>query len=218
MNKTIYTAIFGDYEELKEPIHVTDGWKYICFSDQDIKSDTWKVIKCYAGDDSPRKNARYYKLAAFQDYKYSIWVDASFLICCDLNEFWEKHYKNNLNIPAHPQKTDVFKEAASCILYERGGTEGLIKQMYDYENIIPRNNGIVQSGIILRDNHINTINICSDWWQELRKYSLRDQVSFAKVELAHKENIHTFEFDYLRNAEFIYTKHKQFRENSISGT
>lgn len=37
-------------------------------------------------------------------------------------------------------------------------------------------------------------------------------VSSDKVSLSHKENIHTFEFDYLRNAEFIYTKHKQFRE------
>lgn len=208
MNKTIYTAIFGDYDKLKEPMHVTEGFNYVCYSDQDIKSDTWKIIKCHTVYDNPRKNARYYKLAAFQDYQHSIWVDASFLICCDLNKFWEKHYKNHLNIPAHAQKTDVFKEAASCILYERGGTEGIIKQMYDYENVVPKNNGIVQSGIVLRDNKIETINLCSDWWQELQKYSLRDQVAFAKVSLSHKENIHTFEFDYLRNAEFLYANRK----------
>lgn len=106
-------------------------------------------------------------------------------------------------------KTDYLKEGASCILYERGGTEKLLQQLIDYEDIVPRDNGIIQSGIILRDNSEECVDLCNDWWIEVLSYSMRDQVGFAKAELGYKEIIHKFEFNYMRNGEFLYIKHKK---------
>ena len=43
--KVIYTAIFGDYDTLKEPLVITPGWKYICYTDQDFESKVWEIKK-----------------------------------------------------------------------------------------------------------------------------------------------------------------------------
>lgn len=37
-----YTVISGPYDTLKEPVIETDGWKYICFTDQELVSDIWE--------------------------------------------------------------------------------------------------------------------------------------------------------------------------------
>ena len=33
MKKVIYTAIFGDYDNLVEPYYIPDGFDFICFTD-----------------------------------------------------------------------------------------------------------------------------------------------------------------------------------------
>ena len=45
MNKNcIYTAIIGDYDNLYTPKIVTEGWDYICFTDnKKLKSDFWTI-------------------------------------------------------------------------------------------------------------------------------------------------------------------------------
>ena len=47
IKKCIYTAIIGDYDNLYSSINnvKTDGWNYICFTDnKNLKSDFWKII------------------------------------------------------------------------------------------------------------------------------------------------------------------------------
>ena len=43
--KVIYTTIFGGYDELTEPYFIPDGWDFICFTDTDLKSKNWKIVK-----------------------------------------------------------------------------------------------------------------------------------------------------------------------------
>ena len=43
--KVIYTTIFGGYDELTEPHFIPNGWDFICFTDTDLKSKNWKIVK-----------------------------------------------------------------------------------------------------------------------------------------------------------------------------
>jgi hypothetical protein len=43
--KVIYTCIFGNYDLLRDPLIVNEKWDYICFTDQDIKSNVWIIEK-----------------------------------------------------------------------------------------------------------------------------------------------------------------------------
>ncbi len=77
--KVVYTALFGNYEELKEPAIITPGWQYICYTDQPIKSNTWQIIKEDAGV-NPQLTARWFKIMHWIDWEQSIWIDAAFKI------------------------------------------------------------------------------------------------------------------------------------------
>ena len=43
--KVVYTAIIGNYDELKEPKVISEGFDYVCFTDDvKLKSKVWKII------------------------------------------------------------------------------------------------------------------------------------------------------------------------------
>ena len=50
--KVCYTVLFGDYEELKEPTIISDGWRYVCFTDQPLKSDVWEIVTVKITEDA----------------------------------------------------------------------------------------------------------------------------------------------------------------------
>ena len=44
MRIVVYTAIFGDYDDLYEPMVKPDNVDYVCFTDsKTLKSDVWDV-------------------------------------------------------------------------------------------------------------------------------------------------------------------------------
>ncbi|MCK4539875.1 DUF616 domain-containing protein [Candidatus Parcubacteria bacterium] len=94
----IYTAIFGGKDNLIEPKVVPENCDFICFTDLNINSKTWKVVKVepsVKGDFV--RSARKYKILAHRylsEYKYSIWVDGNLLIRGDVVELINKYLKD----------------------------------------------------------------------------------------------------------------------------
>ena len=41
----IYTAIFGGYDKLPDPTFIPENADFFCFTDSDIQSDIWNIIK-----------------------------------------------------------------------------------------------------------------------------------------------------------------------------
>ena len=62
MRIVVYTSIFGGYDNLIDDQLQMEGVDYICFTDRDIKSDTWDVRKSTAVYSDPTRNARKYKV------------------------------------------------------------------------------------------------------------------------------------------------------------
>jgi hypothetical protein len=151
--------------------------------------------------------ARYYKLTKFTEWEQSIWIDASFIIATDLNEWWTKYFSKGFSAPKHPLRNCVFVEALDCIISKRGNKEEVQAQMEEYKKIgIPAKNGVIQSGLLMRENKPEVIELCQNWWEELKVRSIRDQISFAKVSL-NSPVVHTYVWDYRRERDFIYKHH-----------
>jgi hypothetical protein len=204
--KVIYTALFSNYEELKEPRVITPGWKYIIYTDQDLTSNIWEIRKVELTD-TPQRMARFYKLTKWTEWEQSIWIDASFIIDTDLNVWWAKHFDKGFSAPKHPLRNCVFVEALDCIISKRGNKEEVQAQMEEYKKIgIPAKNGVIQSGLLMRENKPEVIELCQNWWEELKVRSIRDQISFAKVSL-NSPVVHTYVWDYRRERDFIYRHH-----------
>ena len=206
--RVIYTALFSNYEELKEPKVITPGWKYICYTDQELYSDVWEIKKVELNGFEPQLYARYYKIIKWTDWEQSIWIDASFIIDTDLNLWWDKYFKGGLTAPGHPLRNCVYVECLDCIIAQRGNKEQVQAQMAEYKKLgIPEGQGVIQSGLLMRENTPEIIKLCEDWFNEVRTHSMRDQIAFCKVSIPFKEFVNTYRWDYRQGEDFIYMKH-----------
>lgn len=207
MSRVIYTCLFSNYEEVKEPKIVTHGWKYILFTDQNLVSNGWEVRKVDLNGFDPQLMARYYKIMEWVDWKESMWIDGSFVIDTDLNIWWDKNFKKGFAAPGHPLRNCVYNECLDCIIAKRGNKEQVQAQMEEYKELgVPAGNGLIQSGILMRENTPEVIKLCEAWYRELSTHSIRDQIAFCKVSLG-SDVVHTYQFDYRQGKDFIYHHH-----------
>jgi hypothetical protein len=207
-NKCCYTALFSDYEDLKTPAVVPEDWDFICFTDQPLKSDVWKIIQIKPDLPSQRM-ARMVKLLPhvfLPEYEYTFWLDASFQINVNLNDLWNRWFKPPFCCPAHPIRNCVYREIQSCIVNKRGDEAQLEHQRNEYKKLkVPEFGGIITSGVLMRQKTVGCMKMCDEWWEELSKYSARDQVAFANISRGWKFN--TFIWDYSQSKELKYFKH-----------
>lgn len=207
-DKIIYTALFGPYEELKEPLIITLGWRYVCVSDQPAISNAWNIVPIsehYTG----QMAARYAKIFCYNKHSHTqiIWIDASFQINCDLNEFWNKNYKGGITAPKHPVRKCVYKEADVCTNRGLDGERVRAQVNRYYGEGLPVNHGLVSSGILLRDNSEPVQKFCDLWWKQIEIESIRDQIGFSYTDWKMPGVAHTFDYDYRTGTDFIYKKH-----------
>lgn len=208
MTKVCYSALFSPYEEIKEPRIITPGWQYILFTDQDVESNIWQIKKVKDLEVFGAQTlARYYKIMEWVDWEHSIWIDSSFVINTDLNFWWEKYFKGGLCAAAHPLRNCVYEECLDCIIAERGDKLQVQNQMAEYKLLkIPEKNGLIQSGILLRENTQEVIDLCERWWQELYSHSIRDQIAFCRVSIG-CDFVHMYQWDYRQRQDFLYHHH-----------
>jgi len=189
----VYTAIFGGYDEVQEPTFYNRNVDYVMFTDRDIKSTIWNVIKVPAIYEDPTRNARKYKILPhrwFPNYKYSIWVDGNMIVRGDVDDIITTYLEeSDIAVFDHSQnKLDprncVYDEA-NTILY-LGQLNGnykddprlIMKQMEKYKaDHYPENNSLVVSMVVVR-RHNQCKNAMEKWWEELKYNSKRDQLSF----------------------------------------
>ena len=187
MKVVVYTAIFGDYDTLKDPYrYFSQGIDYICFTNQNIESDIWKVIKVPLWNNNPIKTARMYKILPHKylsEYDVSIWVDANILIKGDLMELiiYNKYdfycYSHYAVIGTY--RDCVYEEAKIVLYLEKDIPEKVYKQMTKYYNErYPKNNGLYITTILIRNhNNVSVIDAMNRWWKEVMDGSHRDQLS-----------------------------------------
>lgn len=206
--KVCYSALFGDYEELKEPKVITSGWQYILFTDQPVTSGVWEIRQVTGVKEfGAQLLARYYKIMEWLDWEQSIWIDSSFVIDTDLNDWWARYFKGGLCAASHPLRSCVYEECLDCIISQRGDKVQVQKQMAEYKLLkVPAKNGLIQSGILLRENTPEVIELCERWWKELESHSTRDQIAFCKVSVG-CDFVHQYPWDYRQRKDFLYHKH-----------
>lgn len=209
---TIYTAIFSAYEDLKEPLLITPGWDYVCYTDQPFKSNVWRIVTDKSIG-NPQLKARRYKLLQPMTGN-SIWLDGSFTINTDLNQFWQQHFTAPFSCPSHPIRDCVFEECAACVFNKRGNTKDVQEQLKAYRLLkLPRHAGLISSGLLLRNDDAK--EWCKRWFEELLRRSSRDQLAFAHTVWKHGA-IHTpFKWDYRTAKDFIFTTHYHRRKHVI---
>ena len=77
----------------------------------------------------------------------------------------------------------MYEEAQACLKLEKDDPELINKQIKRYmENNYPKHSGLIASGVLFRNhNNPQVIQVMNDWYNEIIKYSKRDQLSFNYV-------------------------------------
>lgn len=182
--KLCYTAIFGNYDTLKEPKVITPGWEYVCFTDQLINSKAWNIVYI-----SPSCNsARYARSAKInspfnfqirQPIDESLWFDASIQIMGNLDELVKPAADFDGMVLKHPHRISMFQESMAVTRRRKDSHSVVQKQMQKYkdEGFIQRT-PLVATGILYRKNNERTRAFSDLWWKEVSEHSHRDQLSF----------------------------------------
>lgn len=208
--KTIYTAIFGNYDDLKDPFVITPGWRYICFTDQDLKSDVWEIRKVPVMECGPAKTARFYKIMFHKhiETEFSIWVDGTFIVNCNLDSWWWSRFIGPFTTIKHPFDNCIYKEATACMRMTKADPKVLKNQIQCYSKLgVPKNNGLIASGVLMRQKIDLVENFCKLWWRQVESFSPRDQVAFGFVNHRMPGSHHSIIWDYTKEEEFIHIPH-----------
>lgn len=182
----VYSAITGNYDEIKEPKYVNPEFDYILFTDNpQITSSVWQVrlVENKECLDNVRL-ARRIKILGHEylpEYDYSIWVDGKLEITENLREYIENYRrKEPMLCFNHYVNECIYQEADACISLQKDVLGIIEKQTQKYMSEgYPVKNGLIDSALIVRELKNERVQQVMDtWWNEVLYGSRRDQLSF----------------------------------------
>ena len=183
---TVYTAIFGNYDILRDPEGYNPGCRYACFTDSRQSSDIWQVVMQQRLMPTAVRDARLRKILghALINTKYSIWLDGNLqLLEKDPVKVVTQYLAvYDIALFAHCERDCIYQEAATNVLMHKAPAEDVNKQMVRYRlNGYPEHNGMVETSILIRRHTSEVIEFSRRWWAEIMQGTARDQLSFNYV-------------------------------------
>lgn len=177
MKKVVYTVLLGNYK-LNEPKHKNPEWEHLCFTDQDIHSKNWKIIKVKGG----KKRSREIKIRSDQFFSYDVclYLDARFTIKCDLDAFVKEYLKTDLCVMEHNKRKCAYKEGEFITKLGIDKKTVIDKQLSVYREMgFPEDFGLYAPGIMIKRNTPKVNHFMQIWYEQVDKYSYRDIISFS---------------------------------------
>ena len=195
-HKVIYTTIIGNGYDLHEPIVENKDWDHICFVSRNksilckkkLKESKWKIIQVKDPSLTSEKLSRKVKIMQHEflpeQYETSIFVDARFTIKTDLNIFCEEYLKHyGIAVMLHNRRNCAYEEGDYVVNQGLVSPNKIQMQLSHYKaDGFPKRFGLFAPGIMIRKcGNIKVDKMMMDWWEEIKKYTYRDQVSLAYI-------------------------------------
>ncbi|MCV6636374.1 glycosyltransferase domain-containing protein [Candidatus Albibeggiatoa sp. nov. NOAA] len=178
MKKAIYTAMIDDRDSIPKPHYINEDYDYFLFTNQDIKSDFWNIIKV---EGKGIKLAQHIKIRPdiyLSDYDFSIWLDKDIIQTCDINSLTNLSYYDMATMK-HPQRNCIYQEAAVSTQQKKDAFDTINKQVSRYKaQNYPFNHGLIASNIIFRYHNDKVKKLMTLWDNEVQTFSYLDQLSF----------------------------------------
>lgn len=187
----IYTCISGDYDDVREPVYISERCDHYLISEKKPDKETvfqWidiaDVVPAYITDDIYRN--RYCKMNAsklFPQYRYSIYVDGNVTITGDIARSIPFLKRTGIAVTAMYEKDTVYMQALRCMLQGMDRPERWQEQMKRYWiQGFPDDIRVYLCNILVRrHNDPVCVRLMEEWWEEFRRSVRRDQISFPYV-------------------------------------
>ena len=192
-NICIYTAIAGDYDDLKPIPPQIMAVDQIAFLDrQPMFHQGWQIVALEDEDEHPRMLAKHPKLMPHMvpellGYDYTIWIDgsvevtgnlfAAFMVNCIKRSGWAMY--------RHPLRDCIYDEAVASIEEnpKKYAHLPMMEQVESYRATgMPEHWGLYQCTIIVRDmRRMDVKDAGLAWWVENTNWTYADQLSLTYV-------------------------------------
>jgi hypothetical protein len=183
--------IFGNYDRLRAPLKQGDnepGYsvRHVCLTDELLPQDVpgWEYVlpeRHYEGDNR-RESRRCIALSHeyFPDADVTIMHGGSIQLHVPalIALGW---LEDDMDMAAlrHPDRDCVYDEAKAVVETGKDSAETVWPQIQAYKaEGYPAHNGLAACTIIIRRNTARVRQFNAFWWQQTRRHSVRDQLSF----------------------------------------
>lgn len=193
----IYTALFGRFEPLYDPLGHLDGTygfgdngigRYY-FTDLDMsdKRISYPIIQKRIDHLSPVRRQRRTKILIpeeiYDNYEFSIWVDSRPKLAVNpysLIDYMEPD--SDMMLMRHANRDCVYDEGRVCV--DNGkATEKVVSNQLDFYRDMdyPTHNGLWATNMMLRRHTGKLCKLMRIWWNQIEAFSHRDQISLPYV-------------------------------------
>ena len=174
----LYSCVINHRDDPK-PIDIHDGFRHVLFSDDpNIVATGWEVRPPVWTSPDPVRTSRYHKHHPFDLFpkaEYAIWLDMTHWQYESIRPLLtDKH----LTMHRHHQRSTAKDEADKCASYNFDKPDILKSQVTHYINEgFPDNVGLYITSCLIMRNTLDYIKFSEMWWEEICRWSKRDQVS-----------------------------------------
>lgn len=182
----ILTANLGGKDHLIDPPEKFDRCDYVAITDREYDVKIWEQFGYFdftsVDNYKPRRNAKLYKVLStliFPQYEYIIWHDANHQLKIHPEVILEEYGNFDLLLFKHPHRDCCYKEME--LVAGRLDNQHTLTQQYNYylEQKMPREFGLYEMTCYIKKNTPSMTNLELMWWEQICKFSSRDQCSFT---------------------------------------
>ena len=190
----IYSAVFGDYDNIIAPKQIHKNTDYVLFTDcTDIESipKPWNVINVDWLDTVDiqyrnRRSARHFKALPhvyMPQHDVSIWMDMTHDVVMDPYTIEEKFLSDSdIALFKHELRDCVFAEGLAVMKYRFDHSQRVTSQLEYYKAAkYPPGNGLWETPGVIRKNTTQISKVNNLWWEMMCRYSSRDQISLPYI-------------------------------------
>lgn len=168
--------------------YLSDDIDYYYYTDDiTISHNIWKIKKnpsfSHIDRYQDRRNAKIIKCLGFlfeQNYDYYLWMDSNLVFKQKIKTFITDNLDENFDICIfrHGIRKNIVEEANELIAYKLDDTNLIKYQIQEYlKNQVLY--ALYEMPCFLYKNNINIQNFLMTWYEQINKYSSRDQLSFS---------------------------------------
>jgi GT2 family glycosyltransferase len=184
-----YTAIFGEYDNLLLPERIDPHVDYVCFTDRPRNDyGVWQMRASPYFHPDPTRVARWVKThphELFPSYDVAVWLDANIVLKGDIQHYigLVQEQGAHLGLISHPHRACFYDEADACKRLKKDSSKLIDKQVEQYRKAgLPLKQPLFETGfMIVPLKRRGTADALHLWWQQIERYSRRDQLGLAWV-------------------------------------
>ena len=186
----VYTAIFGRYDTLQEPLFCPDNVDYFVITDGEVRAGSKWIRLPWDGfpQDEPMTDAdknRYVKMfphLLFPSYAYSVYMDGNILVAADFTPLAMRAADYPVAMHMHKDRDCVYEEIDACIEKRKDTPEALSRQRSVLQDLgVPAHWGLLEAPVIARRHHDPRCReIMEKWWACYRAGCRRDQIALIR--------------------------------------